>query len=43
MTTIFDAPEEFATTALAGALVVAGNLLADLLQAAADPRVRHAD
>ena len=37
-----DYPLVLATTALAGALVVAGNLLADLLQAAADPRVRHA-
>ena len=38
-----DYPVVLATTALAGVLVVAGNLLADLLQAAADPRVRRAD
>jgi peptide/nickel transport system permease protein len=37
-----DYPVVLATTALAGVLVVAGNLLADLLQAAADPRVRRA-
>ena len=36
-----DYPLVLATTALAGALVVAGSLLADLLHAAADPRVRH--
>jgi peptide/nickel transport system permease protein len=37
-----DYPLVLATTALAGALVVAGNLAADLLHAAADPRVRDA-
>lgn len=35
-----DYPLILATTALAGVLVVVGNLLADLLHAAADPRVR---
>jgi peptide/nickel transport system permease protein len=35
-----DYPVILATTALTGTLVVAGNLLADLLQAAVDPRVR---
>ncbi len=37
-----DYPVVLATTALAGVLVVAGTLLADLFQAAADPRVRRA-
>jgi len=37
-----DYPVVLASTALAGALVVLGSLLADLLQIAADPRVRHA-
>ena len=37
-----DYPVVLAITALAGALVIAGNLVADLLHAAADPRVRHA-
>lgn len=36
-----DYPLVMAATALFGALVVAGNLLADLLYAAADPRVRY--
>ena len=35
-----DYPVLLATTALSGALVAAGNLVADLLHAAADPRVR---
>ena len=35
-----DYPIVLATTALSGVLVVLGNLLADLLHAAADPRVR---
>lgn len=35
-----DYPLILATTALAGLMVVAGNFLADLLHAAADPRVR---
>ncbi len=37
-----DYPLVLASTALAGVLVVIGSLLADLLQAAVDPRVRHA-
>lgn len=37
-----DYPVLLATTALSGALVAAGNLLADLLHAAVDPRVRDA-
>jgi peptide/nickel transport system permease protein len=37
-----DYPLVLATTALTAALVLLGNLLADLLHAAADPRVRHA-
>ncbi len=37
-----DYPLVLAITALAGVLVVAGNLAADLLHAAADPRVRDA-
>ena len=37
-----DFPVILAATALTGALVVAGNLLADLLHAAVDPRVRRA-
>ena len=37
-----DYPLVLAATALAGALVVLGSLLADLLQVAIDPRVRHA-
>jgi peptide/nickel transport system permease protein len=37
-----DYPVVLATTALSGALVLAGNLLADLLHAAVDPRVRLA-
>ena len=37
-----DFPVILALTALTGALVVGGNLAADLLQAMADPRVRHA-
>lgn len=36
-----DYPVILAATALAGALVIAGNLAADLLQAAVDPRVRR--
>jgi peptide/nickel transport system permease protein len=36
-----DYPLVLACTALGGVLVIAGNLLADLLHAAADPRVRH--
>lgn len=36
-----DYPVILATTALAGVLVIAGNLTADLLQAAVDPRVRR--
>ena len=36
-----DLPVVLATTAVGGALVLAGNLLADLLHAAADPRVRR--
>jgi peptide/nickel transport system permease protein len=36
-----DYPVVLATTALSAFLVVAGNLLADLLQGWADPRVRH--
>lgn len=35
-----DYPVILATTALAGSLVIAGNLIADLLQAVIDPRVR---
>lgn len=38
----FDYPVVLAITALAGILVVAGNLVADLLHAAVDPRLRHA-
>jgi peptide/nickel transport system permease protein len=37
-----DYPVILATTALSGALVAAGSLVADLLHAAADPRVRDA-
>ncbi len=37
-----DYPVIMASTAMSGALVVLGNLLADLLQAWLDPRVRHA-
>lgn len=37
-----DYPLVLAATALSGGLVVAGSLLADLLHAAVDPRVRHA-
>lgn len=37
-----DYPLILATTALAGAMVILGNLMADLAHAAADPRVRHA-
>ncbi len=37
-----DYPVILAVTALTAALVVAGNFLADVLHAAADPRVRHA-
>ncbi len=37
-----DFPVILALTALTGALVVGGNLAADLLQAVVDPRVRHA-
>ncbi len=37
-----DTPVVLATTCLTGALVVAGSLLADLLQAALDPRTRDA-
>ncbi len=37
-----DYPVVTATTAIFALLVVAGNLLADLLYAAADPRLRHA-
>ncbi len=37
-----DYPVILAITAFTAALVVAGNFLADLLHAAADPRVRHA-
>lgn len=37
-----DYPVILASTALGGALVVAGSLLADLLHALLDPRVRHA-
>ncbi len=37
-----DYPVVLATTALSALLVVAGNLLADLLQGWADPRLRHA-
>lgn len=36
-----DYPLILATTALSGALVVLGNLMADLLHAVTDPRVRH--
>lgn len=36
-----DYPVVLATTALAGTLVIAGNLFADLVQAAIDPRVRR--
>jgi peptide/nickel transport system permease protein len=36
-----DYPVVLATTALSGVLVVAGNLLADLLHVAADPRLRR--
>lgn len=36
-----DLPVVLATTAVGGALVLGGSLLADLLHAAADPRVRH--
>ena len=36
-----DFPVILATTALAGALVIAGNLLADMVHAAIDPRVRQ--
>lgn len=36
-----DYPVVLATTALAGVLVIAGNLLADLIQAVIDPRVRQ--
>ena len=38
-----DYPVVLATTALSGFLVIAGSLLADLLQMALDPRLRHAD
>jgi peptide/nickel transport system permease protein len=38
-----DYPVVLATTALGAVLVVAGNLLADLLQGWADPRLRHAN
>ncbi len=37
-----DYPLILAITAFTGALVVAGNLLADMLHAAADPRLRRA-
>jgi peptide/nickel transport system permease protein len=37
-----DYPVILAATAFTGALVVAGNLIADLLHAAVDPRVRRA-
>lgn len=37
-----DYPVVLATTAFSGLLVIVGNLLADLLHGAADPRVRHA-
>jgi peptide/nickel transport system permease protein len=37
-----DFPVVLATTALSALLVVGGNLLADLLQGLADPRLRHA-
>ena len=36
-----DYPVILATTTLTGVLVIAGNLLADLLHAAAEPRLRH--
>jgi ABC-type dipeptide/oligopeptide/nickel transport system permease component len=38
-----DSPVVLATTAVSALLVIAGNLLADLLHAAADPRVRVRD
>jgi len=38
----YDFPLVLATTALAGVLVITGNLIADLLHAAIDPRVREA-
>ena len=38
----YDFPLVLAGTALAGAMVIAGNLVADLLHAAIDPRVREA-
>jgi peptide/nickel transport system permease protein len=37
-----DSPVLLATTAIAATLVIGGNLVADLLQAAVDPRVRDA-
>jgi len=37
-----DYPLVLATTAFSAVLVVAANLLADLLQGWADPRLRHA-
>ncbi len=38
----YDFPLVLASTALAGVLVIAGNLIADLMHAAIDPRVREA-